>query len=273
MAGGVAVIIVCRRYQASGNYSDISVDKNHAPARAVQDASGNSTISRLANFLADLLSQTQVSSTEWSNVLSVARTLLRDSEDDVAMLEQHCDIEVAKVDQFLRDEIERPLLEACKLGNADRRSYVWGMPDDPCPLPDTKKRRPTSISFQIYRVVLLADQLVPSEPGEMQLDHQVDVSDLELVCHLATRILRSSNARISIMGSSHEHELLSHESINHNFNKLDTNQIDVATLCWIGSKPHHEPTSSQYVTMQSLALTMKGLQVQLKVDLNKEKTT
>ncbi|KAG6608872.1 uncharacterized protein IUM83_12889 [Phytophthora cinnamomi] len=119
----------------------------------------------------------------------------------------------AKVDEFLRDESKFPLLEACTLGNAERRSYVLDLPDDPeksvprGPIPNNEGRRLSAAKAS--GLLRLADQLAPSEPQDTPSDSRVDVRDLELICQLAVKTLGCSNAMISVMGASHEHVLAS----------------------------------------------------------------
>ncbi|GMF25526.1 unnamed protein product [Phytophthora lilii] len=236
MSGRIASIVVCRRCRASVDacdYSDISVDREHGPARVVEDPPESTKASLLVDFLADSLARSSVGSAERSNVFMVIRTLLHqdedsedaaseDSDDDLntdnnnddARERLQCDAEaVANVDQFLRDEQKFPLLEACTLGNAERRSYVLDLPDDPKesvprgPIPDNEGRRLSAA--KAAGLLQLADQVAPSERRETESDNPVDVHDLELICQLAAMTLGCSDAMISVMSSSHEHVLAS----------------------------------------------------------------
>ncbi|KAJ8577117.1 hypothetical protein ON010_g2086 [Phytophthora cinnamomi] len=234
LSGRVAGIIVCRRCQASVDacdYSEISTDRSHGPARVVQDPSESTTASLLVDFLSESLNQAQPGTSERSSVFAVVRTLLDqdqslsndesdndddDGDNDMAYLEEKCDADadaVAKVDEFLRDESKFPLLEACTLGNAERRSYVLDLPDDPeksvprGPIPSNEGRRLSAAKAS--GLLRLADQLAPSEPRDTPSDSRVDVRDLELICQLAVKTLGCSNAMISVMGASHEHVLAS----------------------------------------------------------------
>ncbi|KAL4174909.1 hypothetical protein KRP22_006838 [Phytophthora ramorum] len=171
----------------------------------------------------DCLAQSPVDSPERSNVLAVVRTLLRHdqtSEDDKdnqgsCRAQQYEAEAIAMVDQFLRDELNLPLLEMCTLGNAERRSYTLDLPDDPetsvprGPIPSNESSRLSAV--KAAGLLLLADQLAPENPVPLESGPicRVDVRDLELVCHLATKTLGCSNAMISVMGASHEHILAS----------------------------------------------------------------
>ncbi|KAL4159408.1 hypothetical protein PRNP1_005168 [Phytophthora ramorum] len=226
MSGRVAAIVVCRRCQHcvdACNYTDISSDRAHGPARVVADSPESTTASLLVDFLADSLAQSPVDSPERSNVLAVVRTLLRHdqtSEDDKdnqgnCRAQQYEAEAIAMVDQFLRDELNLPLLEMCTLGNAERRSYTLDLPDDPetsvprGPIPSNESSRLSAV--KAAGLLLLADQLAPENPVPLESGPicRVDVRDLELVCHLASKTLGCSNAMISVMGASHEHILAS----------------------------------------------------------------
>ncbi|KAG7387923.1 hypothetical protein PHYPSEUDO_013321 [Phytophthora pseudosyringae] len=221
-SGRVACIVVCRRCQAcvdACNYADISSDPGHGPARVVADPLESSTASLLVDFLADSLEQSAPGSPERSNMLAVVRTLLQDAEvedcDEICDEERYMSEAVAKVDQFLRDEDNLPLLEDCTLGNADQRDYVLDLPDDPVtsvprgPIPSNEARRLSAA--RDAGLLLLADQMAPEHPRPVQQEHSqlVDVRDLELICQLAVRTLGCSNAMISVLSASHEHVLAS----------------------------------------------------------------
>ncbi|GMF19950.1 unnamed protein product [Phytophthora fragariaefolia] len=227
-SGRVASIIVCRRCHAcvdACDYSETSSDRNHGPARVVEDPPESSTASLLVDFLSESLNKAEPGSSERSNVFAVVRTLVDhnrksaeverdDDNDDMAYLEEACDADtVASVDQFLRDESKFPLLEACTLSNAERRSYVLDLPDDPTnsvprgPIPSNEGRRLSAAKAS--GLLRLADKVAPAEPREMPPETQVDVRDLELICQLATKTLGCSNAMISVMRASHEHVLAS----------------------------------------------------------------
>ncbi|KAE9000839.1 hypothetical protein PR003_g18646 [Phytophthora rubi] len=234
LSGRVAAIIVCRRCRAcvdACDYSDIATDRNHGPARVVEDPPESTTASLLVDFLAESLNQAQPGSSERSNVFAVVRTLLDqddetsggeesddnndgDGDGDMVYLEEERDADaVAQLDEFLRDESKFPLLEACTLGNAERRSYVLDLPDDPensvprGPMPSNEGRRLSAAKAS--GLLQLADQLAPAQPRESPPDTQVDVRDLELICQLAAKTVGCSNAMISVMSASHEHVLAS----------------------------------------------------------------
>ncbi|KAG2770340.1 hypothetical protein PC129_g12164 [Phytophthora cactorum] len=219
MSGRVASIVVCRRCQGcvdACNYADISTDRKHGPARVVDDPSESTTASLLVDFLADSLEHSTVGSSERSNVFAVVRALLQNDQEseteDCSQEERHASEALTRVDRFLREKDNYPLLEDCTLANADKRDYVLDLPDNPVtsvprgPIPSNESRRLSAATDA--GLLLLADQLAPAVTS--QKEHRlIDVRDLELICQLATRTLGCSNAMISVMGASHEHILAS----------------------------------------------------------------
>ncbi|KAG3120316.1 hypothetical protein PI124_g1539 [Phytophthora idaei] len=136
--GRVASIVVCRRRQVcidACNYADISTDRKHGPARVVDDPSESTTASLLVDFLADSLEHSTVGSSERSNVFAVVRALLQNDQEseteDCSQEERYASEALTRVDRFLREKDNYPLLEDCTLANADKRDYVLDLPDNP----------------------------------------------------------------------------------------------------------------------------------------------
>lgn len=215
-AGRVAGIIVCRRCRASVDacdYSSIAADPR-GPVRVVPDPQDASTASLLVDYLAASLDEAPPGSAERSHVLKVVRTMLhqQDREDLNALcVDQLEEMDaMARVEDFLADERNFPVLESCALGNVESRDYPIDWREDKQdllprgPIPSNEGRRLSAA--QGAGLLALADQLAPSNPDSRDLGVEVNTHDLELICHMAAKAM-GSESLISVMGAEHEHVL------------------------------------------------------------------
>ncbi|RLN90722.1 hypothetical protein BBJ28_00018101, partial [Nothophytophthora sp. Chile5] len=286
-AGRLAAIVVCTRCHAcvqACDYSEVcnpDSERHCGPTRVVADPPEVSAVSLLVDFLDASLAQAPIGSSERAVVLSVIRTLLQqeqrgdtteDDDDGGCSSQQQEDEDVTKLGHLLGDEQRLPTLEACKLGNAERRNYLLDLPDDPetsvpCgPMPSDEDARLSAA--RAAGLLLLVDRLAPEIPlTEQEAVDAPDVRDLELLCELAVKVLGCSDAfnpvAYPLLRGLITAPLL--EEARSNAGEL---QETVGVLCCLAMTPRAEITHSQYIMMTRLAsaashfLQQKGRQLQ-----------
>ncbi|GMF25530.1 unnamed protein product [Phytophthora lilii] len=247
-AGRVAAIVVCTRCQANVQaceYSEVFADtateraKHRGPPRVVEDSSDTPTISLLIDFLSASLLNAPTGSREHTAALAVIKSLLHSSEsngehdnyenegrDDYESVAPQFEVLddseiVDKIEQKFSYEAQKPISEACKLGNAELRSYPLDLPEDPTvdlprsPIPSDEVDRIAAANAA--GLLLLADRLAPESPGADLpglMGDTPDTHDLELLCQLAAKTLDCAYSFVAIMCAKHEHFLAaSHSSI------------------------------------------------------------
>ncbi|KAK1938907.1 hypothetical protein P3T76_008982 [Phytophthora citrophthora] len=222
-AGRVAAIVVCTRCHANVQaceYSEVFAgtaeerERHRGPPRVVEDSNNSTTISLLIDFLSASLLNAAAGSHEHAAVVTVIRTLLNldeeNCEDNQAEIGFQVlkDSEVNKLEGFLTDEEKLPMLEDCKLGNADERSYPLDLPDDPTvdvpqsPIPSNETERMASIKSE--GLLEIANIFAPETPLSANITLP-DVHDLELLCSLAVKTLGCEYSFVTIMCAKHEH--------------------------------------------------------------------
>ncbi|OWZ12699.1 hypothetical protein PHMEG_00014097 [Phytophthora megakarya] len=233
--GRVAAIVVCTRCQANVEaceYSEVfagtAAEREHhrGPPRVVEDSNSAPTVSMLVDFLSASLLNAKAGSPEHASVVAVIRILLHQDEEDsddednennndhdvprFKVLEEN--EAVTKLGEILDDKERLPSLEACKLGNADQRSYPLDLPDDPTvdvpgsPIPSNEENRIASIKDA--GLLQFADIFAPETPHADLATVKAkapDVHDLELLCNLAMKTLGCAYSFVTIMCSKHEH--------------------------------------------------------------------
>ncbi|EEY63235.1 uncharacterized protein PITG_15468 [Phytophthora infestans T30-4] len=217
-SGRVAAITVCTRCHVNVQaceYSEVFAgtaqerEKHSGPPRVVEDSDEASTVSLLVDFLSASLLNSRSSSVEHVAVMDVIRILLRQeksSDDEDAEMEA-----VEKIREILSDEHEckLPSLEACRLINAQERTYLLDLPGDPnidvphSPIPSNEAERIASIKSA--GLLELADIFAPETPHTDMKVVAPDVHDLELLCQLAVKTLGCAYAFVTIMCTKHEH--------------------------------------------------------------------
>ncbi|KAL4134572.1 hypothetical protein PRIC2_004869 [Phytophthora ramorum] len=243
MGGRVAAIVVCTRCHANVQaceYAEVFAgtaaerERHRGPPRVVENSNNASTVPLLVDFLSASLLNATAGSHEHAAVMVVIRMLLRQIDDDVGdddedRVANNADYEraaprfkelddvavVEKVGEMLSDEQHLPGLEDCKLGNADHRSYPLDLPDDPttglprCPIPSNEADRMSSIRAAglLQLANLFAPETPPTEVSEVSIDTP-DLSDLELLCHLAVKTLGCGYSFVTIMCAKHEHVVI-----------------------------------------------------------------
>eukprot|EP00644_Phytophthora_capsici_P000783 jgi/Phyca11/564879/estExt2_Genewise1.C_PHYCAscaffold_160371 len=222
-AGRVAAIVVCTRCQANVQaceYSEVFAgtaeerERHRGPSRVVEDSNNSTTVSLLVDFLSASLLNADAGSREHAAVVTVIRTLLNLDEEDLddnqtevgfQVLDKE---EVNKLGEFLNDEEQLPMLEDCKLGNADERSYLLDLPDDPTvdvpqsPIPSNETDRMARIKAE--GLLEMANIFAPETPPNATVCTP-DVHDLELLCNLAVKTLGCEYSFVTIMCAKHEH--------------------------------------------------------------------
>ncbi|KAG6608969.1 uncharacterized protein IUM83_12893 [Phytophthora cinnamomi] len=240
VAGRVAAIVVCVRCQANVQaceYAEVFAgtaaerEKHRGPPRVVEDSNNTPTVSLLIDFLTASLLNATAGSSEHAAVMAVIRTLLRQNEEDSdedSELEDSDNNEyernaprfkvfneteaVKKIGDMLSDDQLFPTPEACKLGNAQQRSYLLDLPADPTadvprsPIPSNEVERIASIksSGLLELANLFAPETPPTEVSELK-GYLSDVHDLELLCHLAVKTLGCAYSFVTVMCAKHEH--------------------------------------------------------------------
>ncbi|ETP45388.1 hypothetical protein F442_08189 [Phytophthora nicotianae P10297] len=229
-SGRVAAITVCTRCHVNVQaceYSKVFVGtaeerkKHCGPPRVVEDSNDTSTVSLLVDFLSTSLLNTSSGSVEHAAALDVIRFLLRQEESDDEDSDEECDNgneqvphfkemeAVKKIGEILSDKQQLPNLEACKLGNAEQRTYQLDLPDDPSvdvprsPIPKNEAERIASIKSA--GLLEFADIFAPEVPRTNAKVDAPDVHDLELLCQLAMKTLGCAYSFVTIMCSKHEH--------------------------------------------------------------------
>ncbi|KAJ8577122.1 hypothetical protein ON010_g2090 [Phytophthora cinnamomi] len=235
VAGRVAAIVVCVRCQANVQaceYAEVFAgtaaerEKHRGPPRVVEDSNNTPTVSLLIDFLTASLLNATAGSSEHAAVMAVIRTLLRQNEEDSDEDSDNNEYErnaprfkvfneteaVKKIGDMLSDDQLFPTPEACKLGNAQQRSYLLDLPEDPTadvprsPIPSNEVERIASIKSAglLELANLFAPETPPTEVSELK-GYLSDVHDLELLCHLAVKTLGCAYSFVTVMCAKHEH--------------------------------------------------------------------
>ncbi|KAG2520951.1 hypothetical protein JM18_006110 [Phytophthora kernoviae] len=213
------------------DYSDVSNSDSRGPVKVVDDEPSHSPAPLLIDFLAASLTQAPVGGADRAAVLSVVRTLLRQSEtsdiddsdyddsydededeDEGFDCEQQNDnIAMVELGTYLSDKTLLPELADCMLASAERRTYHIDLPDDPATnvpfsvIPSHDKARLKMVKE--IGLLKLAYQLAPLDYAPDTFGNECDVRDLELLCQLAVRATGCSEAFMTIMGVKHNHIL------------------------------------------------------------------
>ncbi|KAE9000835.1 hypothetical protein PR003_g18644 [Phytophthora rubi] len=234
-AGRVAVIVVCTRCHAAVKACDYSEafasgqEDTRGAVKVVPDEPEDATASLLTDFLAASLANAPVGGSDRAAIVSLVRTLFRQSEstgsesdeayDDSDDEEPTCEnqsnnLAVVELGNYLSDADQYPELETCVFANSERRGYAIDLPDDPVAMvPPTVFPSHEEARLELLTetgLLLLGTQLAPLDPApDVSFDDVCDVHDLELLCQLAVRASGCANAFVSIMGSQHLHILSS----------------------------------------------------------------